>query len=954
MQTNEQMNIYDNYMQKYKTKRNTEGAKYLGYVEKDRTNVDQGVYDTLFYEKYSSLYKTNQRKHTETKLAPLDANASPLNLCTALGTVDMPITVNNAEENITPNSNKSISIPPGINNNKMPLEGTIPRTLLHPEEDLFINKSQHNILTNIPVVEPLENDGSQNTSLALQLESSTSEDECAENDILQEKDKLVDDFSSQSLVLDTNSIIVQADDALNPEANSNLVIHSDLIENERRNTETAGITTYICSFCKLEYSDKPSLTDHIMKDHIDKREYSSVVQKYVKENETKNILDRKNINDSDKETLSSIDSTTDASKPVAKDVLEAIGDVSVENANPKLLICPVCPRNFVRKGQLLVHIKRQHPNNTEAREIAIRTIQDNQILKPCMFCKKSMEDKSIVKHQRLCRENPNRQTPRKRNDSNNGDSECESQDKTTTNVESKITKGRGRPAGAFNKTTNSSHRRVFGYIPEEGYCKYNLLKKFLVKEEDGSGVVFTCSSCKDIKDKDRHVILNHIEVMHVATSYECGECGIILPTRSLTNTHKLKKHSTELMEIISNITSQYNCELVPITNKQGNKDTIIPKSVTINETAQENGIQKESHATLPDQEDNGNDDNNNEEETINILNDDRSIIRPTLAPKNKAEVDKHNSSCHGEENSTAMLTEQKNKVQETATTILRSPGISKKENSIVITNNDKALNLVREEEGNTDANSTNDNVDDSLNPPMPQRLCSTPLHASDMDSPLPSLSLSLNPFAMPETPSRYSYKPINEIGVTIFFDKLKKFLKEEEAKADSTINNYTRWCRRFMIHLVRANDDADYPTKILSFEIKLPGGNTFYGRIPTAQEKSHFASSYLMMVRMLRKILEDTINDLPKETAEEMSGHLERMQASGKELERKSRKLRWKEFIETPELDDQDEKKADELQRLITIWRTSEKRQEMYKDMENMEVRLFLCTLLTKKIFLFH
>ena len=62
-------------------------------------------------------------------------------------------------------------------------------------------------------------------------------------------------------------------------------------------------------------------------------------------------------------------------------------------------------------------------------------------------------------------------------------------------------------------------------------------------------------------------------------------------------------------------------------------------------------------------------------------------------------------------------------------------------------------------------------------------------------------------------------------------------------------------------------------------------------------------------------------------------------QASGKELERKSRKLRWKEFIETPELDDQDEKKAEELQRLITIWRTSDKRREMYKDMENMEVK---------------
>ena len=96
--------------------------------------------------------------------------------------------------------------------------------------------------------------------------------------------------------------------------------------------------------------------------------------------------------------------------------------------------------------------------------------------------------------------------------------------------------------------------------------------------------------------------------------------------------------------------------------------------------------------------------------------------------------------------------------------------------------------------------------------------------------------------------SRDSYKPVNEKGVVMFVAKLKKFLKEEEAKADSTINNYTRWCRRFMIHLVRGNnDDAEYPTKILKFQIKLPGGNTFYGRIPTAQEKSHFSSSYLMV-----------------------------------------------------------------------------------------------------------
>ena len=95
---------------------------------------------------------------------------------------------------------------------------------------------------------------------------------------------------------------------------------------------------------------------------------------------------------------------------------------------------------------------------------------------------------------------------------------------------------------------------------------------------------------------------------------------------------------------------------------------------------------------------------------------------------------------------------------------------------------------------------------------------------------------------------RYTYKPVDEKGIAIFVNKLKQFLKEEEAKADSTVNNYTRWCRRFLIHLVRNNEDAEYPKKILSFRIKLPGGNTFYGKIPTAQEKSHFASSYLMVI----------------------------------------------------------------------------------------------------------
>ena len=57
-------------------------------------------------------------------------------------------------------------------------------------------------------------------------------------------------------------------------------------------------------------------------------------------------------------------------------------------------------------------------------------------------------------------------------------------------------------------------------------------------------------------------------------------------------------------------------------------------------------------------------------------------------------------------------------------------------------------------------------------------------------------------------------------------------------------------------------------------------------------------------------------------------------------MERKSRKLQWKEHIETPELDDQEEKKAAELERLITLWRTSEKRKAMYEEMEKMENRV--------------
>ena len=56
---------------------------------------------------------------------------------------------------------------------------------------------------------------------------------------------------------------------------------------------------------------------------------------------------------------------------------------------------------------------------------------------------------------------------------------------------------------------------------------------------------------------NRHSILDHLELKHLKRSYECGECGILLPTRELMNAHKLKKHGKELMNVIQSITSKY-------------------------------------------------------------------------------------------------------------------------------------------------------------------------------------------------------------------------------------------------------------------------------------------------------------------------------------------------------------------------------------------------------------
>ena len=59
---------------------------------------------------------------------------------------------------------------------------------------------------------------------------------------------------------------------------------------------------------------------------------------------------------------------------------------------------------------------------------------------------------------------------------------------------------------------------------------------------------------------------------------------------------------------------------------------------------------------------------------------------------------------------------------------------------------------------------------------------------------------------------------------------------------------------------------------------------------------------------------------------------------SGKELQRKSRKSDWKQLFNTPDLDGEAEQRAVELERLISMWRTSEKRRKTYEQMEHMEV----------------
>ena len=97
--------------------------------------------------------------------------------------------------------------------------------------------------------------------------------------------------------------------------------------------------------------------------------------------------------------------------------------------------------------------------------------------------------------------------------------------------------------------------RVFGYVSAAGYAKYYDLVAKLLLDEDRN--MFGCKVCitadKVVEDLDKYKILDHIETHHVKSTYECGECGMFLPTRRIINAHKLKKHGKDILNGSKNI-----------------------------------------------------------------------------------------------------------------------------------------------------------------------------------------------------------------------------------------------------------------------------------------------------------------------------------------------------------------------------------------------------------------
>ena len=90
---------------------------------------------------------------------------------------------------------------------------------------------------------------------------------------------------------------------------------------------------------------------------------------------------------------------------------------------------------------------------------------------------------------------------------------------------------------------------VFGYVAEEGYAHYGELMNWIMFDKELE--IYGCKLCiandKLEENTDKHKMLDHIEMYHVKSAYECGECGIILPTRAIINTHKLKRHKDAIL-----------------------------------------------------------------------------------------------------------------------------------------------------------------------------------------------------------------------------------------------------------------------------------------------------------------------------------------------------------------------------------------------------------------------
>ena len=126
---------------------------------------------------------------------------------------------------------------------------------------------------------------------------------------------------------------------------------------------------------------------------------------------------------------------------------------------------------------------------------------------------------------------------------------------------------------SFFYLAKSTNFRVFGYISEAEYCKLDKLQEYVRKEKDEP--TFFCSLCNDVRSEDQHLVLDHIEATHVKSWYECGECGIILPTRQITNAHKFKKHNSELMRIANSITSNFQKTATKSADEKQGQDIFI-------------------------------------------------------------------------------------------------------------------------------------------------------------------------------------------------------------------------------------------------------------------------------------------------------------------------------------------------------------------------------------------